>query len=123
MLAESADLVGETDLDSVKCIGGVLDHFGHCNPSFEDGATHSCVKFAEWSQTMGFLRPKNGVGWLKEVSNRASLAHELGVVADGKVRTGTAAACAFHDGDDHRLSRTGKHGAAQNDHMARPPLT
>ena len=119
MLTECADLVCEPDFDGMKYVGDVLYHFSDSNLSFEAGATHWFVKFAQGSQMVRISRSKNCVWRIKEIGHCASLAHELWVVGDSEVRTSTATACAFQDRHHQRLRRPGENGAAQDDNMVR----
>src|SRR5262249_20738822 len=95
MLAESSDLVGESNLDGVIEVRNVLHHLRHANGRLKRGRGDILIKLAQWSQMGGTSCTQNRVWRLEKVAYSASFAHELGIVANREIRTMLLAARAF----------------------------
>ncbi len=63
------------------------------------------------------LCSQNCIGRLVEICDGASLAHELGVVTDGKVYSGAKPACVLHRGNHQRFGRARQNCAAEHEHV------
>src|SRR6266446_1465380 len=107
MLAQSSDFICKSDFYRMKSIGKIFRHLGHSDAGFECSARCLFVEFTQRGEMRRVLSPEDGVRRLQEVSDGASFSHELGIVSNRKIDSGTASARLLKNWQDNRLGGSG----------------
>src|ERR1700688_2741770 len=114
MFGKHADFVCKPDLDSVKRVANILDHFGGGHGCFEGFAICPRVQLAQWLELSGVLRPENGEWGLEKILDGCSFPQKLWIVADGEISTALFSAGALEHRRHYPVSRSRQYSAAQH---------
>jgi len=119
VLAQGSHFVGKADFERVIAVGKILDHFGHRNGRLVELAGSVLVKFSQRREMLAITGSEDRVGRIEEIGDSTAFAHELRVIAKGKIASAFPTALFFQDGEHDGLGGTGQHGAAKNEDVRR----
>src|SRR5215472_7891285 len=111
-VANRPNLVGKCNLQGMKCVAAVLDHFRSRNRSFIQTSWQESVQVTDWSCLDRISRADNSERRIEEISHSRSFAQKFRVKADPKVLSRRHATGGFDRRHNHALRGAWQHGAA-----------
>src|ERR1051326_1316195 len=99
------------------CIADVLDHLCRPKARFKNRTGNTFVKFMERLKVLWIARAKDRERRIQKVSNRRSLAQELGIRANSEIYSRFLSRSLLERGDNECLGRPRHHCASGHDRM------
>src|SRR6185436_20435965 len=116
--AEVANLVGETDLERMPGVVGILDHLGSFDVRADEWRREPRVQARQQIPARPVEFADDGLGRIEVIMHGGAFTQELGVDTNAELRTGAPARGRFEGRDYHLAHGSWQHCAA-NHHRRR----